>query len=157
MTTKFLDNKICNFKFFFSRGVSHEKKKQRFGRFPSLPPNCPPPLPPSKPQNFIFIVVSPSLTQKMTTTRKIEGPQPKGPRHTKNSTRSELTICSEFTTHTIGAEMITQLIPQQLLLCNWGACNWILIPRALLLCNCLAVISWRQDKQTPEMHTHYAN
>ena len=41
---------------------------------------------------------------------------------------------------TMGAGMITQLTPQQLLLCNWCACNWILIPRALLLCNWLSVI-----------------
>ena len=27
------------------------------------------------------------------------------------------------------------------LMCNWCACNWILIPRALLSCNCLSVIS----------------
>ena len=43
--------------------------------------------------------------------------------------------------NTMRAGMITQLIPQQLLMCNWCACNWILIPRALLLCNCLSVIS----------------
>ena len=41
--------------------------------------------------------------------------------------------------NTMGAGMITQLIPQQLLLCNWCACNWILIPPALWLCNCLSV------------------
>ena len=54
MTTKILDNKICTFNF-FCRGVSHEKK-QRFGRFSSLPPR-----PPSKSEHFIFIVVSLSL------------------------------------------------------------------------------------------------
>ena len=60
-------------------------------------------------------------------------------------------------TLTMGAGMITQLIPQQLLMCNWCACNWILIPRAFLLCNCLSGISYRQNRQTPEIHTHYTN
>ena len=36
--------------------------------------------------------------------------------------------------NTMGAGIIAQLNPQQLLLCNWCACDWILIPRALLLC-----------------------
>ena len=61
MTTKFLDNKICDFKF-YCRGVSHEQKKQRFGRFSSLPPRFPPP---SETENVIFIVVSPSLRRSL--------------------------------------------------------------------------------------------
>ena len=56
MTTKFLDTKICTFKIILS--WRSPRKKQRFGRFSSLPPNPPPP---SQSENYIFIVVSPSL------------------------------------------------------------------------------------------------
>ena len=52
--TKFLDNKICTFKILLSWRFP---RKQRFGRFSSLPPMPPPPL---KTANLIFIV-SPSL------------------------------------------------------------------------------------------------
>ena len=48
MTTKFLDNQICTFKSLLSwcspRNEKKKKKKQRFGRFSSLPPRTPPPL-----------------------------------------------------------------------------------------------------------------
>ena len=54
MTTNFSTIKLALSKF-CCRGVSHEK--QRFGRFSCLPPR----RPPSKSENFIFIVVSPSL------------------------------------------------------------------------------------------------
>ena len=40
MTTKFLDNKICDFKILLSWRCP--RKKQRFGRFSSLPPRPPP-------------------------------------------------------------------------------------------------------------------
>ena len=51
--------------------------------------------------------------------------------------------------------MITQLIPQQLLMCNWCACNWILIPRALLLYNCLSDISYLLEaRQADTRDTH---
>ena len=56
MTTKFHDNKTCTFKILLSWRFPTKKKKQRFGRFSSLPPR-----PPSKGENFILIVVSPSL------------------------------------------------------------------------------------------------
>ena len=56
MTTKFLDNHICTFKFFLSWRFPRTKKNV-FGRFSSPPPR-PTPL---KSANFIFIVVSPSL------------------------------------------------------------------------------------------------
>ena len=55
MTTNFFDNKICNFKILLS--WRFPQKKQRFGRFSSVPPR----RPPSKTENVIFIVVSPSL------------------------------------------------------------------------------------------------
>ena len=54
MTTKYFDNKICDFKILLS--WRFPRKKQSFGRFSSLPPR-----PPLKIPNFIFIVVSPSL------------------------------------------------------------------------------------------------
>ena len=58
MTTQFLDNIICTFKF-YCHGFSHERKKQLFGQFSSQLPH-PTPL---KHANFIFIVVSQSLSQ----------------------------------------------------------------------------------------------
>ena len=76
MTTEFLDNKICTFKI-CCRGVSHEKNSV-FGRFSSLPPR-PPPL---KSENFIFIVVSPSLTLGAGSARpnlKMGAPDPENP------------------------------------------------------------------------------
>ena len=53
----------------------------------------------------------------------------------------KICICISVTVIPMGTGMIAQLIPQQLLMCNWCACNWISIPRALLLCNCLSDIS----------------
>ena len=63
MTTKFLDNKICTFKILLS--WRFPRKKHVFGRFASLPPN-PHPL---RKANFIFIVVSLSLTEGEQTRR----------------------------------------------------------------------------------------
>ena len=56
MTTKFLDNKICTFKILLSWRFP---RKTAFWTIFSLPPRAPPP---SKSENFIFIVVSPSLS-----------------------------------------------------------------------------------------------
>ena len=58
MTTTFLDNKICTFKIFYCRGVSHEK--QRFWTIVLSAPKASP----LKSENYIFIVVSPSLKQR---------------------------------------------------------------------------------------------
>ena len=56
MTTKFLDNKICTFKILLS--WRFPRKQAFLDDFP-LCPQGPPPL---KSENFIFIVVSPSLS-----------------------------------------------------------------------------------------------
>ena len=55
MATKFLDNKICTFRILLS--WRFPGKTVLFDNFPL----CPQGPPPSKVQNFIFIVVSPSL------------------------------------------------------------------------------------------------
>ena len=55
MTTKFLDNKICSFKILLS--WRFPRKNSVLDDFPL----CPQGPPPSKSENFIFIVVSPSL------------------------------------------------------------------------------------------------
>ena len=58
MTTKFLDNKICTFKILLSWRFP---RKQAFrGDFPL----CPQGPPSSQSENFIYIVVSPSLNRK---------------------------------------------------------------------------------------------
>ena len=57
MTTKFLDNKICTFKILLS--WRFPRKQAFLDDFP-LCPQGPPPL---KSENFIFIVVSPSLKE----------------------------------------------------------------------------------------------
>ena len=49
MTTKIFDCKICTFKILLSWRFP-QKKKQRFGRFSSLPPN----LAPLKKREFYF-------------------------------------------------------------------------------------------------------
>ena len=54
MTTKFLDNKICTFKIILS--WRFPRKTAFLDDFPLCPPG-----PPLKSENFIFIVVSPSL------------------------------------------------------------------------------------------------
>ena len=59
MTTKFLDNKICTFKILLSWRFPQKKKNSVLDDFPL----CPQGLPPSNSENFIFIVVSPSLKQ----------------------------------------------------------------------------------------------
>ena len=58
MTTKFLDNKICTFKILLS--WRFPRKQSFLDDFP-LCPQGPPPL---KSENFIFIVVSPSLKNR---------------------------------------------------------------------------------------------
>ena len=58
MTTKFLDNKICTFIILLLRNFPR-KKNSVLDDFPL----CPQGLPPSKSENFIFIVVSPSLIE----------------------------------------------------------------------------------------------
>ena len=61
MTTKFLDYNICTFKFLLSWRF-RQKKNSVLDDFP-LCPQCRPP-PPLKTANSIYIVVSPSLTNK---------------------------------------------------------------------------------------------
>ena len=58
MTTKFLDNKICTFKILLS--WRFPRKTAFWDDFPV----CPQGAPPSKRKTFIFIVVSPSLSNK---------------------------------------------------------------------------------------------
>ena len=51
--------------------------------------------------------------------------------------------------------MITQLIRQEVLLCNWCACNWIVIPRAmraLLLCCDIIEASQTDTRETHALH-----
>ena len=59
MTTKFLDSQIFALSKSYCRGVSHGKKTAFLDDFPL----CPRGPPTSKSANFIFIVVSPSLTE----------------------------------------------------------------------------------------------
>ena len=62
----------------------------------ALPPPPPPPPPsPGRPPPLNFQVNPPRPPEER------GGGRPKGPRHTKNSTRSEFTIRSEFTTENI--------------------------------------------------------
>ena len=64
MTTKLLDNKISTFKIWLSLRFP---RRTAFWTISSLPPTAPPPL---KTANFIFIVVSPSLTDKNLSNKK---------------------------------------------------------------------------------------